>query len=77
MMISLRLAGKLRVYLLCFRWIHEYEGDNEAMGKSAGQIISEVTSDGKYPVFTGFPAGHIDDNRGILYRQQALIENTR
>jgi len=75
MMISLRLAGKLRgLSALVSGGFTNMKETMKPWGKSAGQIISEVTSDGKYPVFTGFPAGHIDDNRAFYIGRQALIE---
>lgn len=45
-------------------------------GKSAEEIISERLQDIGVPVFFGFPAGHIQDNRAMLFGRKVSITPT-
>lgn len=75
MMISLRLAGKLRgLSALVSGGFTEMKETKVQWGRSAGQIIPESVAGYKYPVLSGFPAGHIDDNRAFYIGRQAKIE---
>lgn len=75
MMISLKLAGKLsRLSALVSGGFTEMKETKIPWGRSAGQIIPESVAGYKYPVLSGFPAGHIDDNRAFYIGRQAKIE---
>jgi len=75
MMKSLNLAGKLRgLSALVSGGFTEMKETKIPWGKSAGQIISEAVAGYKYPLLSGFPAGHTDDNRAFYIGRQAKIE---
>ena len=49
--------------------------DNEIpWGKNANQIVTDITKDYKFPIVFDFPAGHIHDNRTLIFGNQVLLE---
>lgn len=42
-------------------------------GKTAEQVIRDVVEEYNYPVCFGFPAGHINDNRAIMFGREAKL----
>lgn len=48
--------------------------DNESpFGKSVIEIIQEAVREYNFPVCFNFPAGHIDDNRSIIFGKEAIL----
>jgi muramoyltetrapeptide carboxypeptidase len=49
--------------------------DNEVpWGKNALEIIDDVTKIYNIPIIYNFPAGHIADNRALIFGKQVSIE---
>ena len=49
--------------------------DNEIpWGKDALQIVQDVLKDYKFPIIYNFPAGHIKDNRAMIFGKTVSIE---
>ncbi len=49
---------------------------DDPFGKGPEQIIADALGDTCYPVCFGFPAGHIDDNRALIFGQKAKLSVT-
>jgi muramoyltetrapeptide carboxypeptidase len=43
-------------------------------GKNALEIIEDITKDLKIPIIYNFPAGHIQDNRALIFGRQVTME---
>ncbi|MBT0607219.1 LD-carboxypeptidase [Aequorivita echinoideorum] len=43
-------------------------------GKTAEEIITDAISEYNYPVCFNFPAGHIDDNRALIFGRKIKLE---
>ena len=51
--------------------------DNEIpWGKNALEIIEDVTKDYNIPIIYNFPAGHISDNRALLFGNRVTLDVT-
>ena len=48
----------------------------DPFGMSVEEVIAEAVAEYDYPVCFGFPAGHFDDNRTVLFGQKAKLEIT-
>jgi muramoyltetrapeptide carboxypeptidase len=45
-------------------------------GKSANEIVAEAVSSYNFPVCYGFPAGHVEDNRALIFGTEIELEIT-
>lgn len=50
--------------------------EKDPFGKTAEQIISDAVGEACYPVCFNFPAGHIPDNRALLFGKKAKLSVT-
>jgi muramoyltetrapeptide carboxypeptidase len=49
--------------------------DNEIpWGKTAHQIIADITKNFDFPIVYNFPAGHIHNNNSLLFGKKATLD---
>lgn len=74
MMYSLKLAGKLKdLNAMVVGGMNDMADGKVPWGRSVRETITGVVREYKYPVFFGFPAGHISDNRAFYVGASASI----
>ena len=77
MMHALKRAGKLaRLKGLIVGGLTQIHDNPDPFGMSVEEVIAEAVAEYDYPVCFGFPAGHFDDNRAVLFGQKAKLEIT-
>jgi muramoyltetrapeptide carboxypeptidase len=77
MMHALKRAGKLdNLKGLIVGGLTQIHDNTHPFGQSVEEVIAEVVSEYDYPVCFGFPAGHFDDNRALVFGQKTTIEIT-
>jgi len=75
MLTSLKMAGLLEdLSALVFGGLRDMQDGKTPWGKSIEDTVSDVVSCYDYPVFFGFPAGHVNDNRALYIGKKASIE---
>lgn len=75
MLTSLKLAGKLEnLAALVIGGMTQLTDTKIPWGKTIEETILDIVSEYDYPVFFGFPAGHVSDNRAIYIGRKAVIE---
>ena len=75
MMHGLKRAGKLNhLKGLVVGGLTKIHDNEEPFGMSVEEVIAEAVSEYDYPVCFGFPSGHFDDNRVIVFNQKSKIE---
>jgi muramoyltetrapeptide carboxypeptidase len=75
MLTSLRLAGKLEgLGAFLVGGLSKMEEGRIPWGRTAESIISDIVSCYDYPVFYGFPAGHITENYALIIGKEVIIE---
>ena len=77
MMRTLKRAGKLaNLKGLIVGGLTQIHDNAHPFGQTAEEVIAEVVSEYDYPVCFGFPAGHFDDNRVLVFgKTTQLIVN--
>lgn len=74
MMMSLRLGGKLEgLSALLVGGLTRMHHTSVRWGKTAQTTVAEAVEGYSYPVFFGFPAGHVKDNRAFYTGRPATI----
>ena len=77
MMHALKRAGKLaRLKGLIIGGLTQIHDNSHPFGMTAEEVIAEAVAEYDYPVCFGFPAGHFDDNRAVVFGQKAKLEIT-
>lgn len=74
MMLNLRRAGKLSdLKALIVGGMTAMRDNAVPFGKTAEEIIREAVDDYNYPVYFGFPAGHIENNCTLVMGAKAKL----
>ena len=77
MMHALKRAGKLEhLKGLIVGGLTQIHDNPDPFGMSVEEVIAEAVSAYDYPICFGFPAGHFDDNRAVVFGQKAKVEVT-
>ena len=77
MMHGLKRAGKLEhLKGLIIGGLTQIHDNPDPFGMSVEEVIAEAVAGYCYPLCFGFPAGHLDDNRAVIFEQKARIEVT-
>lgn len=75
MLYTLELAGVFdKIAGLIVGGMTNITDTNPPLGYSLHEIIKEKTWFRSFPVCTHFPAGHIDDNRALIFGEEAHLE---
>ncbi len=75
MMMNLRRAGLLEnLSGLIVGGMSDMNDNAIAYGKTAVEIISDTVKDFDYPVCFDFPAGHLADNRTLIFGENVQLE---
>ncbi len=74
MMWNLKLSGKLsHLKGLIVGGMTDMHDNTIPFGKTAEEIIMEAVQEYDYPVCFNFPAGHLDDNRALVFNQNCSL----
>lgn len=74
MMQNLKRSGRLKNLAgLIVGGMSQMRDNTIAFGKTAHQIIFEAVAEYQYPVCFNFPAGHIHDNRALVFGTKASL----
>lgn len=77
MMLSLKRSHKLSdLNALIIGGMSQMKDNQIPYGKNAEEIILEHVQSYNYPVCFGFPAGHLTDNRAIIFGKKSYINIT-
>ncbi|MGK0386800.1 MAG: muramoyltetrapeptide carboxypeptidase [Patiriisocius sp.] len=75
MMQNLKRSGRLKKLAgLVVGGMSVMRDNSIPFGKTAIEIISETVSEYDYPVCFHFPAGHIEDNRALIFGKEVTLE---
>lgn len=75
MMINLKRSGYLKnLKALVIGGMTQMKDNKVYFGKTAEEIIVELVKDYNYPVIQNFPAGHIADNRALIFGREIKID---
>lgn len=75
MMINLKRNGKLKnLKALIIGGMSDMNDNTIPFGKTAEEIILEYIKEFDFPVCFNFPAGHLDDNRTLVFGKECTLE---
>ncbi|TXD70338.1 S66 peptidase family protein [Aequorivita lipolytica] len=74
MMMNLKRSGYLKnLKALIIGGMTEMKDNKVYFGKTAEEIIVGLVKEYNYPVISGFPAGHINDNRALIFGREVEL----
>ncbi|MBK5213139.1 MAG: LD-carboxypeptidase [Flavobacteriaceae bacterium] len=74
MMMNLKRSGYLKnLKALLIGGMTEMKDNKVYFGKTAEEIIVELIKEYNYPIISNFPAGHIKDNRALIFGREVKI----
>jgi muramoyltetrapeptide carboxypeptidase len=77
MMMNLKRSGKLQSLAgLVVGGMSDMKDNDIPFGKTAEEIIADAVKDYSYPVFFGFPAGHMQNNYPLIFGREATLNVT-
>ena len=77
MMMNLKRAGKLKGLVgLIIGGMNDMKDNTIPFGKTAEEIIREAVDEYTYPVFFGFPAGHLPNNYPLIMGSEVTLNVT-
>ena len=72
---ALKRAGKLNhLKGLIVGGLTQIHDNSHPFGMTAEEVIAEAVAEYDYPVCFGFPAGHLDDNRTIVFGEKINLK---
>lgn len=75
MIIQLKRSGKLASLAgLIVGGMTDMKDNDIPFGRTTEEIISEAVAEYNYPVFYGFPAGHIQNNYPLIFGREATLK---
>ena len=75
MMMNLKRSGKLdNLKGMIVGGMSDMNDNDIPFGKTADEIILQHTKDYDFPICFGFPTGHLNDNRTIVFGVKSLLE---
>ena len=75
MMLTLKRAGKFdKLAGLIVGALNDMTESDLKFGKTAEEIVFEAVSEYNFPVCFGFPAGHVPDNRALIFGRHTRLE---
>ena len=75
MMMNLKRNGKLKnLKALIIGGMSDMNDNTIPFGKTAEEIILEYIKEFDFPVCFNFPAGHLDDNRTLVFGKECTLE---
>lgn len=74
MMMNLKRSGYLKnLKALIIGGMTEMKDNKVYFGKTAEKIITDLVKEYNYPVISNFPAGHIKDNRALIFGREVEL----
>ena len=75
MMLNLKRNGKLKnLKGMIVGGMTNMHDNDTAFGKTAEEIILAYVKEYNFPICFGFPAGHLKDNRAVIFGVRSLLE---
>ncbi|MCB0465668.1 MAG: LD-carboxypeptidase, partial [Aequorivita sp.] len=75
MMMNLKRSGYLKnLKAIIIGGMTEMKDNKVYFGKTAEEIIVDLVKEYDYPVFFNFPAGHIKDNRALIFGREVELK---